>query len=133
MHALDVVKNVHMECNQQNWERKATRDEPWGGSQGVPARPGNKGVYVLHRDDRGETESVVLSLWDSLASIKPFAGNEIEFATYYMRDREFLVDLEPHVAYYEVAEYEPQVVLRWWHRIRGLRRLSGAETKCIRE
>jgi hypothetical protein len=78
-------------------EELGTQSDEGRAIRRLPRCAGNKGVYVLHRDDRGKTEFVVLSLSDSLASNKPFAGNEIEFATYYMRDREFLVDLEPHV------------------------------------
>jgi len=74
---------------------------------GVPdlrATPGNRGVYVLHReveDDR--TEFVVLSLWDSRDSIVAFAGEDIEVARFYPEDDDFLVQREWTSAHYEVA------------------------------
>jgi heme-degrading monooxygenase HmoA len=73
---------------------------------GVPdlrATPGNLGVYVMHReveDDRAEF--VVLSLWDSRASIAAFAGEDIDVARFYPEDDDFLVEREWTCAHYEV-------------------------------
>jgi hypothetical protein len=45
-----------------------------------------------------------MSLWDSMDSIRAFAGDDVERARYYPEDRGFLLELEPHVTHYEVRE-----------------------------
>ena len=67
------------------------------------ATPGNRGVFVLRRAAEGRAEYLFISLWDSVEAIGRFAGPDIERAVYYPEDREFLLELEPHVAHYEVA------------------------------
>ena len=63
---------------------------------------GNKGVWLLRRVREGRAEFIVLSIWDSLESIKAFAGNEYENAVYYPEDKKFLLKLPPHVSHYKV-------------------------------
>jgi heme-degrading monooxygenase HmoA len=63
---------------------------------------GNRGVYVLHRVRNGQAEFLLVSLWDSVEAVRSFAGNDIEKAKYYPEDKEFLLELEPKVAHYEV-------------------------------
>jgi heme-degrading monooxygenase HmoA len=73
------------------------------GVPGLRGTPGNLAVYVLHRlvdDDR--TEFVVMSLWDSLESVKAFAGDDVSIARFYPRDDEFLVERKRHCDHYEV-------------------------------
>ena len=73
---------------------------------GVPdleATPGNRGVYVLRRLDGGNTHFLLISLWDSVESVRAFAGDDIERARYYPEDHEFLLELEPRVIHYEVC------------------------------
>ena len=67
---------------------------------------GNKGVFVLRRDEDGETHYLLLTLWDSIESIRRFAGDDIEKARYYPEDEEYLIELEPHVTHYEVLVAE---------------------------
>lgn len=72
---------------------------------GVPdleATPGNRGVYVLRRVDGGNAHFLLISLWESLESIRAFAGDDIERARYYPHDHDFLLELEPRVTHYEV-------------------------------
>ena len=64
--------------------------------------PGNKGFYVLRRDDGDRTEFVTISLWESLDSIRAFAGDEIE-VVFYPEDDEWLVDRERFVTHYELT------------------------------
>ena len=74
---------------------------------GVPdlrATPGNRGVYVLRRAEGEQAHFFMISLWVSLEAIRAFAGDDIERARYYPRDREFLTELEPTVTHYEVLE-----------------------------
>jgi heme-degrading monooxygenase HmoA len=64
--------------------------------------PGNQGVWVLRRVYDGKSEFTLISLWDSWAAIKAFAGPEYENAVYYPEDKKFLLELDPHVTHYEV-------------------------------
>jgi heme-degrading monooxygenase HmoA len=68
------------------------------------ATPGNRGVQVLRRRAGDETHFLFISLWDSLDAIRAFAGDDVELARYYPEDREYLLELEPRVAHYEVLE-----------------------------
>ncbi len=72
------------------------------GIQGCSAADGNRGVLVLRRHDGREAEFLVLSLWDSLDSVRTFAGPDPENPVYYARDGRYLLELEPQVAHYEV-------------------------------
>ena len=54
--------------------------------------PGNRGFSVLHRPDGEREEFLTVSLWDSLESIRAFAGDEIEKAVFYPEDDRYLVD-----------------------------------------
>jgi heme-degrading monooxygenase HmoA len=65
--------------------------------------PGNRGSMILQRDLGDETEILVVSLWETLESVRAFAGEPIEQAVYYPRDEAYLLELEPEVAHYEVA------------------------------
>lgn len=65
------------------------------------AVPGNRGVQVLRRTYEGKAEFLLISLWESYAAIRAFAGDDIERAVYYSKDQEFLLELEPKVTHYE--------------------------------
>jgi heme-degrading monooxygenase HmoA len=67
------------------------------------ATEGNRGVYVLRRVGEGRAEFLLISLWESFDAIRRFAGPEIENAVYYPKDKEFLLELDPHVLHYEVV------------------------------
>jgi heme-degrading monooxygenase HmoA len=63
---------------------------------------GNQGVYILRRIKGGEAEFLFLSLWESMAAIKQFAGDDYEKAKYYPEDKDFLLEMEPVVSHYEI-------------------------------
>jgi len=65
--------------------------------------PGNRGVYVLRRVGEGRAEFLFISLWESVEAIRAFAGGDIDKAVYFPEDREFLLEMDPHVRHYEVA------------------------------
>ena len=44
----------------------------------------------------------MISLWDSREAIVRFAGEDIERARYYSKDKDFLLELEPTIKHYEV-------------------------------
>ena len=73
---------------------------------GVPdsqSTEGNKGVFVLRRNEDRKTHFWFISLWESEESIRKFAGDDIEKARYYPEDRKYLLELEPNVTHYDVA------------------------------
>jgi heme-degrading monooxygenase HmoA len=74
----------------------------WSGIPDYAATPGHQGTYVLRSVEGDEAHFVLLTLWDSLESIKRFAGEDHEKARYYPEDRDFLLEFEEKVAHYEV-------------------------------
>ena len=66
------------------------------------ATSGNQGAYLIGRSDDDSTEFLTISFWDSLESIRGFAGDEIEEAVFYPEDERFLVDREAFVRHYRV-------------------------------
>ncbi len=71
------------------------------------ALPGNISVHVLERRDGEVTHFITLTFWESLESIKGFAGEPVENAKYYPEDKDFLLEFEPKVAHYEVVGKAP--------------------------
>ena len=68
---------------------------------------GNRGAWMLRRDDGDRTEFITLSLWDSVDAIKAFAGEDIDAAVLYPEDERYLIDGESSVAHYEVVDQVP--------------------------
>jgi len=68
------------------------------------ATKGFKDVLVLTREVGDETEYVIVTLWDSFADIKRFAGPEPDRAVYYPEDDHYFPESErrPYVRHYEV-------------------------------
>ncbi|MFH5801492.1 antibiotic biosynthesis monooxygenase family protein [Haladaptatus sp. CMAA 1911] len=67
---------------------------------------GNRGAYVLRRFDGDEAHFLTLSFWESEAAIERFVGPDIETATYYPEDDEYLLEFEPTVRHYELYSSE---------------------------
>jgi heme-degrading monooxygenase HmoA len=68
------------------------------------ATAGNEGVLVLRRVSGDDAEFLLISLWESEEAIRRFAGEDLERAVYYPEDDEYLLEREPTVVHYEVAE-----------------------------
>jgi heme-degrading monooxygenase HmoA len=66
--------------------------------------PGNLSVEILHRDAGAITHFLIVTHWTSHAAIAAFAGEDIERARYYPEDSDFLLEFEPTVTHYAVAE-----------------------------
>ena len=66
--------------------------------------PGNRGAWMLRRDEGDRTEFVTLSLWESREAIVAFAGEDIEAAVLYPEDERYLIDGESSVTHYEVVD-----------------------------
>jgi len=66
--------------------------------------PGNQGVTVLRRQQGEHCEIVLISLWESMAAVRAFAGENPERSVYYPEDEQYLLEMEPLVRHYEVAD-----------------------------
>lgn len=64
--------------------------------------PGNVGAWILHRPIDNLTEIVTFSLWESMAAVREFAGDDPSRAVYYPDDDRFLVERSSIVDHYEV-------------------------------
>ena len=73
------------------------------GGRASRATPGNRGFYILRRDDGDRTEFLTMSLWESPDAIKAFAGEDVEQAVFYPEHDHFLVERELFVTHYEIA------------------------------
>ena len=69
--------------------------------------PGNRGAWLLRRDDEGTTEFITLSLWDTVDAIRAFAGEDIEAAVLYPEDRRYFIGGESRITHYEVGDQIP--------------------------
>jgi heme-degrading monooxygenase HmoA len=69
--------------------------------------PGNRGAWMLRRDEGGRTEFITYSLWESLEAVRAFAGEDHEAAVYYPEDERFLIEREDRVKHYEIADVIP--------------------------
>jgi heme-degrading monooxygenase HmoA len=66
---------------------------------------GNRGAWMLRRDDGEQTEFITLSMWDSVDAIRAFAGEDIETAVLYPEDERYLVDGSSAVTHYAVVDH----------------------------
>jgi len=64
--------------------------------------PGNCGAWILSRQLAQLTEIVTFSLWDDMAAVRAFAGDDPSRAVYYPEDNRFLVERNSIVEHYEV-------------------------------
>jgi heme-degrading monooxygenase HmoA len=69
--------------------------------------PGNRGSWMLRRDQGDRTEFITLSHWDSVDAIRAFAGDDIEAAVLYDEDERYLIDGASTVLHYEVVDAQP--------------------------
>jgi heme-degrading monooxygenase HmoA len=65
---------------------------------------GNLGAWMLRQDRDDGTEFVTFSLWDSVDSIRAFAGDDIDVAVYYPEDERYLIERSDKVSHYEVVD-----------------------------
>ena len=66
------------------------------------ATPGNRGAYVFRLIGPDRAEFVTVLFWDSLDSVRAFAGDDIERAVFFPEDARYLVERELTVSHYEV-------------------------------
>ncbi len=70
---------------------------------GLKQIEGYRGGYVLRNNNLTEVEFVVINLFDSLDSVKRFAGQEYEIAVFEPEARRLLSRLEPIARHYQVV------------------------------
>ena len=66
------------------------------------ATAGNRGVLVQRHIEGDVAHFTLTTLWDSIDSIKAFAGEQYERARYYPEDDDYLLEREPLVWHAEV-------------------------------
>jgi heme-degrading monooxygenase HmoA len=66
--------------------------------------PGNRGMTVLRRLQGEHCEIVLISLWESMAAVRAFAGENPDRSVYYPEEQDYLLEMEPLVRHYDVAE-----------------------------
>ena len=59
-------------------------------------------MYFLRRDEGDVAHFLLVTLWDSMGSVRQFAGDEPGKAKYYPEDHDFLLEKEETSALYEV-------------------------------
>src|SRR5579862_2748009 len=73
------------------------------GMAGYRETPGNRGAWMLRRDDGDRSEIITFSLWESREHIKAFAGDDIERAVFYPEDDRVRVERDLTVQHYDVV------------------------------
>ena len=68
----------------------------------LKAIEGYRGGYILRNDGPEEVEFVVVNLFDSLESVKRFAGPDYSIPVFEPEARRFLRRIEPEAIHYEV-------------------------------
>ena len=65
---------------------------------------GNRGAWMLRRDEGERTEFLTFTLWDSVEAVKAFAGEDYEAAVLYPEDERYLIEHDPKVKHFEVVD-----------------------------
>ncbi|QDA31707.1 antibiotic biosynthesis monooxygenase [Thermococcus indicus] len=84
---------------------KADEYEKFLVERAVPDYGSVKGLLKLYftRKDEGDVAHFLLvTIWDSMESIKRFAGENPEIAKYYPEDDDFLLEKEKYVQHYRI-------------------------------
>jgi heme-degrading monooxygenase HmoA len=69
----------------------------------LPAIAGHRGAYLLKRPVGEEVEFIAVTLWESLASIRAFAGDNIDRAVVEPEARAILSSFDESVRHFELA------------------------------
>jgi heme-degrading monooxygenase HmoA len=70
---------------------------------GIHRVAGFKGALLLRRDGKDEVEFVTLTMFDSMAAVKEFAGEDYEVAVILPEARKLLVRFDARSAHYETV------------------------------
>jgi heme-degrading monooxygenase HmoA len=69
----------------------------------LKALDGHRGAWLLRREADGQTEFLAVTLWESLDSIRAFAGDDLDTAIVEPEARAVLADFDDVARHYEVA------------------------------
>jgi hypothetical protein len=72
------------------------------GMKGARALKGSRGTLVLRRTRGGYAEFETILLFDSMADVEAFAGDDLDAAVFFPEDDRYLVERELAVKHYEV-------------------------------
>ena len=64
---------------------------------------GHRGAYLLRREDGGEVEFLAVTLWDSIESIRAFAGENLDVAIVQPEGRAALSSFDSFVRHYDIV------------------------------
>ena len=59
-------------------------------------------LYFQRKDEEKKAHFLLVTLWDSINSVKKFTGDNPELAKYYPEDDDFLSEKEKYVSMYKV-------------------------------
>ena len=59
-------------------------------------------LYFQRRNENTIAHFLLVTIWDSMESVKKFAGAEPDLAKYYPEDDDFLLEKEKYTSLYEV-------------------------------
>lgn len=65
---------------------------------------GNRGWLLLRQDRETDVEFVFVSFWDSMESLREYAGSEPDKPKYYPEDKAALLELPDRVEHYETVD-----------------------------
>lgn len=65
---------------------------------------GNRGWLLLQRPAEGAVEFLFVSLWDSMAALARYAGDDPERPKYYAEDRAALLELPERVEHFTIVD-----------------------------
>lgn len=63
---------------------------------------GLQNLYFQRKDEETKAHFLLVTIWDSMESIKHFAGEKPELAKYYAEDDNFLLKKEKYTTMYDV-------------------------------
>ncbi len=66
--------------------------------------PGYIGAEILHREIEGKYEVVLITFWETMESVKGFAGEDFEKAVLYPEDYRYGITSDLIVKHYTVVE-----------------------------
>lgn len=67
-------------------------------------QPGLHEAWTLRREQGERCEFQLITLWDNLDAMRAWTGSSAEQAVYFDQDDQYLLDMEPLVRLYEVAD-----------------------------
>lgn len=79
------------------------------GLKDYAAIKGNRGIFLLKKEEGNITHFQTLTFWDGYNAIKEFAGPDYEKARYYPEDKDYLLEFELLVTHYEVLENDREM------------------------